>query len=66
MSEVYNIGDYKPAVIINDKAHKKTHVVERSTFEDIVKGHLKVEDLEGWKEILPIILGEWLDGYGGK
>ena len=57
--------DAGPHIIVwtgNPFEKQTAHIIPRSFFEDVIAGERAWTNLEGHREILPIILKEWL-GY---
>lgn len=55
---IVNIDNYRQHYIIN--TGKNVHVIPRQLIEDIAKGKISILDLEHGKEILSVILTEWM------
>jgi len=58
MSNVVSMEDYRPHAVIS--SGRSVHVIPLSVLEDIATGDLRVDQLDGWEEIIPEIIGEWL------
>ena len=65
MGEVTNIEDHRPQLNIQ-VAPGNVHVIPKAFFEDVVNGKRDITDLEQYKEIVPVILSEWLEDLCGE
>jgi len=57
---VIDISKYRPDPHVVIQCYKAVHVVPVSVFDDIAGGSLDVEDLDDWKDIMKIIIKEWV------
>lgn len=58
MGKVIDIESMKPHIVI--PVVGTVHAVPRAVFERIAKEETPITDLEDWEEIIPVIVGEWL------
>jgi len=56
---VIKISDYKPHVSI--QVGVNVHIFPLSVFEDIVSGDIEIDDIDDWRDIIPVIVGEWIN-----
>ena len=55
---VDDIDDHKPQFVLQTDG--AFHVVPKSFFEDVINGKIEFTELDGHKEIIKLILSEWL------
>lgn len=63
-SKVSDIADYREHV--NVYTEHRTHVIPLSCFTDILARDMAIEDIEDHKEIMEVIIAEWLAGLKRK
>lgn len=60
---VTEITDALPCLVI--QGLERVHVIPRRTLEDVAEGLRKWSDIEDGDDMMPAILGEWLQNFRG-
>ena len=63
-NKVLELDDYRPH--INVYAPTRVHTIPVSFFFDYAAGKREITDMEGWEEVVKVIVGEWLKSILNK
>lgn len=62
MNNIEHLDDRRPHVtIVNGN---KGYVIPVAFFQDVVTGRQSITDLENLDDIMPVIIGRWLESIG--
>jgi hypothetical protein len=64
MSDVVELDDHRPHVVLNDSFGKKTHVAPVAMLQKIVSGELLLSQCDDADSMARAIIHDWLDDRG--
>jgi hypothetical protein len=61
MGDIVNLHEYTDYCVSVEGVSGKMHTLSLYTIENLIDGRIKAEDIEGFQDMLPAILDNWLD-----
>jgi hypothetical protein len=60
-SDITEIDDYRPHVVLNDTIGRKTHVAPVEMLKRIARGELQMSDCDDCDSMARVIVQDWLN-----